>query len=528
MTLTLKSSAHLTALAVLSLASAASAHDRTALVIANSDYGEHQLKTVPGETAEIAKALERQGFRVTLVENVAAKELKSTVEQFCRTTVTRGTAVIYFAGLGGQYQTYNSKGAWWNHLQGTGKPKDPRNPERESVAVDELLRAINEHSSAAVNLFVLDAARVNPFVELKDQHPLGLAAMDAETLAADTFLHFPREPGTTTGNVSEPSSLAAALVKHLPKASESLGEMLDAIASEAKQRPVQIAGSDPLLRTALPPSKAKALSAESPREGSAPGELWVNSIGMTFCWIPPGKFEMGDASRSRLELADAQPVAVTLSRGFWMARFETTQQECLRAGFKLNPSLAKTKNAPAHNVTQDNTKNFLEGLTKAEQKAGRLPGDWEYSLPTEAEWEYACRAGGHTRFSFGDDEQQLGLYANFADKRLVSDDGALQFAATHLDDGVGKSLATVGSYRPNAWGLFDMHGNVAEWCRDRYVPQLTGGVDPLASDKKANEAVYRGGAWCSTPEYCQAAFRNSEVPNKARDFIGFRLILRKK
>lgn len=170
------------------LPATASAQDRTALVVANFDYGEHQLAHVKADAAAVGEVLRREGFRVTLAENVPVKELKNTVEQFARSTVTRGVAVLYFAGLGGQYQTYNSKGACWTHLQGAGKPADPNRPDRESLALADVVKLVADHSSAGANLLVLDAARPNPFLAERDNQPDGLAAVEATEVADDTLV----------------------------------------------------------------------------------------------------------------------------------------------------------------------------------------------------------------------------------------------------------------------------------------------------------------------------------------------------
>lgn len=271
-----------------------------------------------------------------------------------------------------------------------------------------------------------------------------------------------------------------------------------------------------------------------PRDGERPGQQWINSVGMTFCWCPPGKFLMGKAAQDGLaDFEDAKPVEVTLTSGFWIGKYEVTQLEAerLKAGAGRYPFPGKQ--LPLHMIQQGQTGKLISALNDQERKAGRLPDGWEYALPTEAEWEYACRAGATTRYSFGDDESQLCRYANYADKSLLASDGAMQFADARFDDGVGKALAPVGSYAPNAWGLHDMHGNVAEWCADRYLPQLPGGVNPRVSDKakEAQGGIIRGGSWCSTAKYCEAAFRNSEYSGgnaKGRDYIGVRLVLRKK
>jgi hypothetical protein len=173
-------------LLALVISSDAFAQDRTALIIANFDYGEHQLSQVQADAAAVAEALRKEGFRVTVAENISGKELKSTVEKFTRSTVTRGVAFLYFAGLGGQYQTYNSKGAWWTHLQGAGKPADSRSPERESLALADILKLFADQSSALTNCLVIDAVRPSPYLAERQNQPTGLAAVDPRELPEDT------------------------------------------------------------------------------------------------------------------------------------------------------------------------------------------------------------------------------------------------------------------------------------------------------------------------------------------------------
>lgn len=286
--------------------------------------------------------------------------------------------------------------------------------------------------------------------------------------------------------------------------------------------------------TTFAQDRTTTLESKEPRDGEQAGQLWANASGIEFCWCPPGKFVMGNPDSGRAEFHDAKPVEVTFSKGYWLGKYEVTQEQAEQLRATSGRYSFVNKRFPVHNIQQNQTEKFLKALNEAERKAGRLTDEWEYALPTEAQWEYACRAGTTTRYSFGDDERQLHRFANYADKRLLADDGALQFADSRSDDGVGKTLAAVGSYLPNAWGLHDMHGNVAEWCADRYLPQLPGGENPRIDEKNKEAApagIIRGGSWSSTASYCEAGFRNLEYAggnSKSRDFIGFRVVLRKK
>lgn len=359
--------------------------------------------------------------------------------------------------------------------------------------------------------------------------------MDISQLGDHTSVLFASRPGYSTDGLSDSSRLATALAARLPLGETSIGKLIAEITSDVertsggKQNPCSTATANVTAWTSL--KQRSFLNSETPVEGFHPGQEWINASGMIFCWCPPGKFVMGKSGAEHPDFDDAKPVEVTLAKGFWMAKYETAQIESRRIGLGPNSSLTKHKLAPLQQLSHDYPRNVIDALSKTESQAGRLPPGWEYAIPTEAEWEYACRAGSTTSFSFGDDADQLFRFANYADASLLADDGAMQFADRRFNDGVGKSPAIVGSYLPNAWGLHDMHGNLAEWCADRYLPYLSSGLNPVVDAKfkdATNDAVVRGGAWCSTATYCEAAFRNFEFVGKQRDHIGFRLVLRQK
>ncbi len=231
-----------------------------------------------------------------------------------------------------------------------------------------------------------------------------------------------------------------------------------------------------------------------------------NGLGTTLVWIPPGDFTMGSPKEEKNRGDYEDQVQVTLAKGFWLGQYELTQAEWRRVMQKMpwkgEEHVEEGNDYPAINVSWNDAMRFCEKLTEAEIRAGRLPADWEYTLPTEAQWEYACRAGSKSRFSFGDDDSQLGNYAWFGAN--------------------AQSTHQVGKKKANAWGLFDMYGNVSELCRDRYVWQLPGGTDPLG--KSTNEIrVGRGGCYYDVAETCRSASRPQVQADSRLGTLGFRL-----
>ena len=266
---------------------------------------------------------------------------------------------------------------------------------------------------------------------------------------------------------------------------------------------------------------------EKIRAGKVSGEGYVNSIGMTFRWCPPGTSNIG-ADSSRPDTQDRQIVKVTLSNGFWIGEHEVTQREYKVITRKnLAPGFTTHPNAPYYGATEKKSvDDFCKKLTEFERKSGALPKDWSYICPTEAEWEYACRAGSDSAYCFGSNVEQLAKYGNFADAALLKENANMHWAYKSADDGIGQALAPVGSYFPNAWGIRDMHGNVAEIVADHLVAERTGGVDPLVRVKKDAVTQTRGGAWCSLPLYCESSFRNGLSGRDKKNFVGFRIVLK--
>jgi len=242
--------------------------------------------------------------------------------------------------------------------------------------------------------------------------------------------------------------------------------------------------------------------------------------GARLCWCPPGRFRMGSPPAESGHRADETQVEVTLSRGFWMGKHEVTQGEWRRVVGAL-PGIVNADvgdDFPVYSVNFSEAEAFCRRLTEQTRAAGELPEGWEFRLPTEAQWEYACRAGSTTAFSFG--ETLSSAQANFGKPYNGTPTGV-----------PGSASSKAGSFASNAWGLHDMHGNEWEWCRDWYHAQLPGGVDPDLSSVKgvpnrdgSFSRVRRGGAWVEDVAFCRSAVRLRYEPERRADHIGFRII----
>src|SRR5262249_50205648 len=201
-------------------------------------------------------------------------------------------------------------------------------------------------------------------------------------------------------------------------------------------------------------------------------------------------------------------VEVRLTKGFWIGKYEITQGDWKRVVGELpgplTAELPAGDDLPIGNVNFAEAEGFCKKLTELARGAGELPDGWEFRLPTEAQWEYACRAGTTTATACGDSLSST--QANFSGK-------------PYNGGAVGSSLkraAPVGRYPANPWGLHDMHGNTFEWCRDWYHAKLPGGVDPDLHDAKdtaqrnrdgSASRVRRGGAWTDDGWPCRSACR---------------------
>ncbi len=235
----------------------------------------------------------------------------------------------------------------------------------------------------------------------------------------------------------------------------------------------------------------------SPNSSSLSSEQITNSIGMKLTLIPAGEFMMGTSEQSTIRFSDESPQhLVKVSKPFYLGIYEVTQREYAALLSGLNPSIVRNETLPVNNVDWDDAANFCRRLSDKEQRA--------YRLPTEAEWEYACRAGNN----------------DWLQQSKISEFG------WHSDN-AKQQPHPVGSLKPNPFGLFDMFGNVSEWCHDWYFSGYYADSPTLnpAGPISGSSRISRGGNWDDSTDRCRRAYRGASSPTHRSERLGFRVLL---
>jgi formylglycine-generating enzyme required for sulfatase activity len=242
--------------------------------------------------------------------------------------------------------------------------------------------------------------------------------------------------------------------------------------------------------------------AQQPRHGDIEDkELTLdlgNGVSMKLARIPAGDFIMGSSDAEKGHFTNEAPQhRVKITRPFFMGVTQVTQEQ-YTVVMANNPSGFSGKANPVESVSWDDAVAFCRKLSA---KAGKT-----VRLPTEAEWEYACRAGSTTRFGFGDNDKELDKYAWY-------------------DGNSDRTSHPVGQKKPNAWGLYDMHGNVWQWCSDWYQDSYRdlGAVDPTGP-AEGKSRVLRGGCWIDGSIFCRSASRGNLDPGRRFIYFGFRVV----
>ncbi len=227
-------------------------------------------------------------------------------------------------------------------------------------------------------------------------------------------------------------------------------------------------------------------------------KTFTNSIGIEFILIPSGEFDMGSPSDEERYIDEVPVHHVKLSRAFYIGKYEVTQKQW-RDVMGSSPSYFNGDDLPVEQISWNDVQDFIKKLNEKE-------GWNKYRLPTEAEWEYAARAGTITRYYFGDDEIKLRDYGWY-------------------DSNSGSTTHSIGQKTPNPWGLYDLHGNVWEWVQDKWHSDYNGApTDGSAWEGSGSFRILRGGSWGHQAWDCRSAFRRYAAPAYRNSNIGFRLL----
>ncbi len=247
-------------------------------------------------------------------------------------------------------------------------------------------------------------------------------------------------------------------------------------------------------------------------------EWVVPYAGIEMVWIEPGRFSMGSPLPEQARMPSEGPkTTVRISKGFWIGRYEVTQNNYFNI-MKKNPSRFPDPLKPVERLSWYDAVAYCENLTDNEREGARLIPGYVYRLPTEAEWEFACRANSVTPFNFGNIANSIKGNFNGDYPRIKSEESAV------IERGI-YGTAKVGKYKPNAWGIYDMHGNVREWCADIFNSRYPGGlVTDWAGPTEGNDRLYRGGGWEDYAHQCRSATRERLSPSTKSSSLGFRVV----
>lgn len=513
-------------------------------------YQDGVIADLPGITTadlpNMASKLRSLGFTVTVVENPHLSQARTAVETF-KSSLSRASresggavALFYFSGHGVEYQGQHYL------IPSAAYMPSKADVEHTALNTQSVVNSMEE-SGATVCLSFLDCCRqdLGKNVGGADKTPLQ---------AKGSFIGF----ATRSGGIADPgvtgSPFTQFLLQHLDKPGLSVADMYSQVISDVKAHALKNYGEErrPGFYSELdapfyfvpasyrkeddmqaeierraremaarmvaqtPATTPAAASPQTPPasssvldQGAVGKSIQVKlpgDIPLKFAYCPPGSFTMGSPSSEKDRSDDESQVQVRISQGFWMGQTEVTQGQW-QALMGNNPSNFKGSDLPVEQVSWEDVQAFVNKLNQSVP----LPSGWRYALPTEAQWEYACRAGTESPFHFG--SVLNGTQANC--------DGNYPYGMSTKGPYLQKT-AKVGSYAPNDWGLHNMHGNVWEWCADWYSASLPGGTDPVGALSGSNR-VFRGGSWGNGAQGCRAAVRLRDTPGFRFSLLGFRL-----
>ena len=505
------------------LTSPSSRESRVALVIGNAAYRGTPLRNPVNDATDMAGALRELGFTVIAVTDAGQRKMEEAIEEFRRKLMNTEVGLFYYSGHGCQLDGQN-------YLIPIGENiRSATDIKYKCVHVGQVLGKMEEADNR-VNIVIMDACRDNPFRGFKSIHR-GLSIVEASR-------------GTVIAYATSPCSVAedgtgrnGTYTKHLLKNIKSEGipvertfkEVARGVESETDRKQTPWISSSLTGDFYFKPSSSRP---PSPRPPAVPepspraGEIWREpKTGMEFVWVPGGCYKMGSPPGERWRKDNEGPVQEVYVDGFWMGKSEVTngQYRMYRSNHNSGDYEDQDLNGreqPVVHVSWGDARAYAEWLTV---QGG---GGYTFRLPTEKEWEYACRAGTITAWFWGASPDDACRHANLdfetSKKKVVN------IYLTNKDCLDKYSVtASVGSFRPNRFGLYDMLGNVWEWCEDIYSADANSKqTNPLYKIylKFGSRRVIRGGSWDDTPGCVRCALRNHSSPSSMDSNLGFRLM----
>ena len=532
---------------------------RTALVIGNANYESSPLANPVNDANDIAKALRNLGFIVIHKKNATQREMEKAVREFGKTLRKHGgVGLFYYAGHGIQVNGRNYL------IPVDAEIETESDVKFEAVDAGRVLGKM-EDADNDLNIVILDACRDNPFARSFRSSTQGLARMDAPrgsiiayatapgSVAADgggrngVFTKYllkhmntpglpiedvlknvrtdvldesnerqiPWESSSLTGNFYFNSGRGIAVRKRPTTEPEgSLREEkaglererreLERLRTEIERQKLEserkrLQAEKKRLEAASLANKPSKASTKplSKRTGVPDNRTWTDPVtGMEFVWVPKGCFEMGCGSWTSDCSNNEKPVHEVCLDGFWMGKHEVTQGQWKKI-MGSNPSYKKGDTYPVEEVSWDDAQEFISKLN------AKGNGKHDFRLPTEAEWEYACRSGGKPeKYAGGSDVYRLAWYVGNS----------------------GHSSHPVGTKKPNGIGLYDMSGNVLEWCEDWYGKYSSASLKNPKGPSEGRDRVIRGGSWYDSQGSARCADRNGFHPDSRHTYLGFRLV----
>lgn len=490
---------------------------RLALVIGNRDYTVGPLKNPINDAEAMSRTLSGLGFGTTLVKNLKRDDIGQTVEKFVSRIKAGDDVLVFYAGHGLQVKGVNYLPAVDANI------RVESDVALNSLNLNQLLDRLDEAKSG-VRLLLIDACRDNPYSRSFRSGARGLARV--EGAPSGTLMHFATRPGGVAADGTGGNGLyTSELLKHLKTPGLPVESMLKRVAAGVKQAsggdqqpwtegaldgefyfapgsPQQ--ASNAVQVASIQPEPVQQVAPPTPGQPVRPTQVAADQIIKDCADCPElvvisgGSFEMGSADG----YSDEDPVHRVNIKTFALGKYEVTQGQWV-AIMGSNPSRFKNggENLPVERITWEAVQEYIKKLSA---KSGH-----QYRLPSEAEWEYAARANTRTKYFWGDS--------------VGSNNANCAGCGSKWDY---KSTAPVGQFPPNAFGIFDMHGNVSEWVQDTWhnnYGSAPGNGSAWEKDGANGDRVVRGGSYSNSPDYVRSATRNQNSPGLGVYQNGFRL-----